>query len=107
MMMTTTTRRGGRKLAQKPFAREGCGGKSRPPNGCCSFVCKVIAAELDKARRICEALGTEGMPSEMWTEAVALSDCWSRYLELDRRLYRAAGEVGFTDEQWTAIKEGG
>jgi hypothetical protein len=99
-------RRGRRKSSQKPCAREGCHGKSSPPNGYCSFVCKVIASELDKAQRICEALGAGGLTSDLWTEAVALSDCWTRYLELDRRLYRAAVEVGITDEQWTAIKDG-
>jgi hypothetical protein len=46
------------------------------------------------------------MPSEMWAEAVALSDGWTRHLELDRRLYLAASEVGITDEQWRSIKEG-
>jgi hypothetical protein len=66
----------------------------------------VIASELGKAQRLCEALGSDGMSSDLWTEAVALSDCWSRYLELDRRIYRAAAEVGFTDEHWQAIKDG-
>lgn len=78
----------------------------RPGGKHCTFVYKVIASELDKVQRICEALGIDGLTPDLWTEAVALSDCWSRYLELDRRLYRAAVEVGFTDESWRAIKDG-
>src|SRR4051812_3994881 len=86
-------RRGRHKPAKRPCAREGCQGRTSGDNKHCCFVCKVIAAELDKAQRICEYLGAEGLTSDLWTEAVALSDCWSRYLEIDRRLYRAAVEV--------------
>lgn len=46
------------------------------------------------------------MLSELWAEAVALSDGFTRYIELDRRLYREASSVGITEEQWRAIKEG-
>lgn len=94
------THRGNRKPAQRPCSREGCQGRTRGDNKYCGFVCKVVSAELNNAQRICEYLGVDTpMISELWAEAVALSDCWSRYLELDRRLYKAAVEVGINDEQ--------
>ncbi|CAN5549595.1 hypothetical protein BH11ACT6_BH11ACT6_29850 [soil metagenome] len=73
----------------------------------CSFICGAIAKELERAQRICETLGPDApMAVELWTEAVAVSDGWSRVSQLDRLLYQAAREAGLTDEAWRAIKEG-
>ena len=102
------TRRGRRPNPPRPCPREGCQGSIRPSgHEHCSFICGAIAQELERAQRVCEAIGP-GTPlaSELWAEAVALSDGWSRHIELDRRLYREALSVGFTREQWQAIKDG-
>lgn len=90
----------------KPCAREGCRGRAKPPNGYCSFVCKVISSELAKAQRVCQALGADtSLVAELWAEVVALSDGWSRYQALDRRIRREAAAVGFTDEQWRQLAD--
>lgn len=93
--------------SSKPCAREGCRGLiNRSGYNYCSFICSAIDQEMDKAQRICQAIGSDGLTSELWTEVVALSDGLTRYMELDRRLYREARSVGITDEQWQAIKNG-
>lgn len=93
---------------QRPCAREGCSELiSSSKNRYCSFLCKVVEREVVGAQRLCEALGTD-TPTvpELWAEAVALSDAWSRYRGIERALFRRAQSVGVTDEQWQAIKEG-
>jgi hypothetical protein len=106
----TRTRRRSKPLSSsKPCAREGCRGLITKSGGhtYCSFVCRAIARELERAQRVCEALGPDSpMVLELWTETVALSDAWSRHIALDRRLYREVMSVGITDEQWRAIKDG-
>ncbi|MGW8815508.1 hypothetical protein [Gordonia terrae] len=44
------------------------------------------------------------MTSRLWSEIVEISDAWTRYQDVDRQVYRHARSVGFTDEQWKAIK---
>ena len=109
------------ELSTRPTRRRGCrGGKPRPKcarEGCtsrlrkgessdCCFMCRLITEELKRTLNVCTALGAEGVSSELWAEAVAVSDGWTRFLQLDRQLYRAALAVGITNEQYQAIKAG-
>jgi hypothetical protein len=55
------------------------------------------------AQRVCEAIGGD---TEHWLAVVSLNDALSNYYRNDLRIYRAALESGFTDEQWQAIKRG-
>jgi hypothetical protein len=66
----------------------------------------LIAQEIDKAQRACEAIGNTPLTTELWTEVVALSDAWTRYQDVDYRLYKEAVAAGFTGKQWQAIKDG-
>ncbi len=73
----------------------------------CSFICKVIDREVSATQRVCEAVGTDSpLAAELWAQAVAVSDSWSRFVELDREVLRQARSVGFTAEQWAAVKDG-
>ena len=49
-------------------------------------------------------VGTTGGDTEHWLAVVSLNDALSEYYRNDLRIYRAALESGFTDEQWQAIK---
>lgn len=87
-------------------AREGCerliprGEESRYT--CCSFLCSSLVQELERSQRLSQATGD----TEHWLAVVALNDAMTAYFQSDRRLYRAACQVGITDEQWNAIKNG-
>ena len=90
---------------RKQCARQGCGrmlpqGETRYP--CCSFLCTSVLQELERAQRLSQATGD----TEHWLAVVALNDALTDYFRSDRRLYLAAQEVGITDKQWHAIKNG-
>jgi hypothetical protein len=51
-------------------------------------------------------VGTTGGDTEHWLAVVSLNDALTEYYRNDLRIYRAALESGFTDEQWQAIKRG-
>ena len=51
-------------------------------------------------------VGTTGGNTEHWLAVVSLNDALTEYYRSDLRIYRAALESGFTDEQWQAIKRG-
>src|SRR6476646_2073259 len=51
-------------------------------------------------------VGTICGATEHWLAVVSLNDALSEYYRNDLRIYRAALESGFTDEQWQAIKRG-
>jgi hypothetical protein len=61
-----------------------------------------VAEALECAERVSKATGD----TEHWLAAVALNDALTDYFRTDTRLYKAAQEVGITDEQWHAIKYG-
>jgi hypothetical protein len=92
----------------KRCAREGCdrpvatnkGGKHRY----CTFVCRGVDFELLDAHRLCSAIGDSPAAGELWSAAVALSDALSEYQRLDRGLFSVAQSVGFTADQWYAVK---
>lgn len=86
--------------------REGCSRHSHAGHDYCSFVCKAIDTEVTKCQRVCETLGDSALTTEMWSEIVALSDAWTRVIDLDREVFQLAKSVGFTDKQWQLIKEG-
>jgi len=50
-------------------------------------------------------VGTTG-GDEHWFAVVSLNDALTEYYRSDLRIYRAALESGFTDEQWQVIKRG-
>ncbi len=93
--------------SRNPCGREGCPKSANAGYQHCCFVCTAIAQELERVQRVCQVLGP-GTPlvSELWTETVALSDGWTRCLELERNLFDAARSVGVTGKQWQAIKAG-
>lgn len=92
---------------RKTCARETCGRRIRPGNDYCNPVCRAIAVELDRAQRVCQALGAQTpLVSQLWAEAVALNDGYTQLREIDQQLYEQALSVGFTAEQWRAVKEG-
>ena len=91
---------------RQPCEREGCPGISSEGNRFCCFICRAIEQELENTQRICEALGNSELTTELWTEAVAMSDACSRYLELGYRLRMLAKDVGITSNQWHKIRKG-
>ncbi|ABG98333.1 hypothetical protein RHA1_ro06560 [Rhodococcus jostii RHA1] len=72
----------------------------------CSYLCRAIAQELENTQRTCEYIGDTPLTTELWTEAVALSDACSRYLELGYQLRIKAMEVGISPKQWQEIRKG-
>lgn len=102
--------------------REGCDRTLRAEDerNACSFLCAVVAQELERAQRLCTALGgdwggSQAAPPgqrpptiavEHWLAAVALNDALTEYYRSDLQIYRAALEVGITGEQWQAFKRG-
>ncbi|WP_305093560.1 hypothetical protein [Prescottella sp. R16] len=86
--------------------REGCPGKSFDGKQHCSYLCQAIAKELESAQRICEFFGDSELTTEIWTEAVALSDDCSRYLELGYQQRIKVLEAGITPRQWQDIRKG-
>jgi hypothetical protein len=44
--------------------------------------------------------------TEHWLAVVSLNDALTEYYRNDLRVYRAALDPGFTDEEWQAIKRG-
>lgn len=94
------------KTSRRPrCVREGCPRRAAPGRDSCSFVCRAIATDMARAERACRALGADNpMTSRLWSEIVELSDAWTRYQDVDHEVYQHALSVGFTDEQWRAIK---
>ena len=95
--------------ARQKCCREGCrrnvkttGRTSFSEYQACSFLCAQVAKELDRAKRVCEAT----QHTEHWQAAVSLNDALSAYLHSDTRIFRAAQKVGYTPQQWHAIKDG-
>jgi hypothetical protein len=83
--------------------REGCSRTIKSNHAACCFLCAVVNQELERAQRLCEALGGD---TEHWLAVVAVNDALTEYYRSDSRIYRAARAVGFTDEAWCAIKHG-
>jgi hypothetical protein len=92
-----------RSKPRRTCQREGCDRGVREGNDCCCFLCSVVAQELERAQRVCEAIGGD---TEHWLAAVSLNDALTEYYRSDLRIYRAALESGLTDQQWCAIKRG-
>jgi hypothetical protein len=94
-----------RKRSTRRCIREGCIRNLQPasPHLTCSLLCAVASQQLEQAQRLCQPLGGD---TEHWPAVVALNDALSAYYRSDPRIYRAAREVGITDEQWQAIKRG-
>lgn len=92
---------------RKTCARETCGRRTSSGRSFCTPLCRAITVELDRAQRVCQALGAQTpLVSQLWAEAVALNDGYTKLREIDRQLYEQAQSVGFTAEQWRAVKEG-
>jgi hypothetical protein len=85
-------------------SRDGCPRVVSPKrtHSTCSLACGAVVDELANAQRVCAATGD----GEHWAAAVALSDALTALRVSDRRVYRAARDIGLTDEQWRAIKHG-
>jgi hypothetical protein len=62
----------------------------------------LVNTELTEAQRLCAELGD----GEHWAAAVGLNDAMTTYRDSDNRVYRAARDVGITDEQFRFIKRG-
>lgn len=90
---------------RRPCAREGCKRTVRPgdKHKACCFLCAVVVQELERAERLCQAIGGD---IEHWLAAVVLNDALTEYYRSDGRIYRAALGVGITGDQWHAIKRG-
>ncbi|NHU42585.1 hypothetical protein G9373_07320 [Rhodococcus sp. A14] len=72
----------------------------------CSLTCRSIAYELENTQRVCEYIGDTPLTTELWTEAVALGDACSRYLQLGYQLRMLALDSGITPKQWQEIRKG-
>ena len=84
-------------------SREGCSRVvTRRRVEACSSLCELVMEELADAQRVCAATGD----GELWAAVVALNDTLTTYRLSDTRVYRVARSVGFSDEQWRAIKRG-
>jgi hypothetical protein len=96
-------RRRRRSRPRRTCQREGCDRGVRAGHDCCCFLCDVVNQELKRAQRVCEASGGY---TEHCLAVVSLNDALTEYYRNDLRIYRAALESGFTDEQWQVIKRG-
>lgn len=90
-------------------SREGCRGSvTRPGLVHCTVVCRELANSLDKAQRTAAVFGQDApLVAELVAQVVAANEAYTRFKDLDRRLFREARSVGITVEQWQAIREGG
>ncbi|OBK32547.1 hypothetical protein A5658_16050 [Mycobacterium sp. 1245111.1] len=84
--------------------REGCNRTVRGQDDrqACGHLCDFIEEQMKEAMRVCRATGD----TDIWAAAVALNDALTEYFDHRKRLYNAALSVGFTREQWRAIKRG-
>jgi hypothetical protein len=92
-------RRGKKPKPQRICCREGCNRVIQPgynDRPACTFLCNVVAQELERAQRLCEALGGD---TEHWLATVAFNDALTDYYRSDLRIYRAALEVGLPSRQ--------
>ncbi|ORA07423.1 hypothetical protein BST14_27785 [Mycobacterium arosiense ATCC BAA-1401 = DSM 45069] len=58
-----------------------------------------MAKELEKAERVCKAVGAP----ELWGAVVTMSDAVSAYVAELQRVRETARSVGLTDEQWSEL----
>lgn len=96
---------GGHPETGKRCIRKGCPRfvpKRKQHHDACSFICSAIAREMEMAQRVCAATGD----TELWTATEDLNTAFTAYFRSNRRVYDAAREVGITDQQWRAIKDG-
>jgi len=97
--------RGGRQV--KRCVRDGCYRNVTKGNwDHCSFMCKAVDNEMVRAQRVCDAVGPSAGTGELWAAVVEMSDAWTRFQMLDKKIYDAAREAGITSDQWMAIKLG-
>lgn len=95
------------RSSRQQCQREGCTFLAAQKRTYCSFMCRAINEDLDRTRRMCEVLGTDSpVVAEMWAEIVDCADAWTRYKQLDRKVFDLAVSVGYTREQWMAVKDG-
>lgn len=87
--------------------REGCG---RPvtaqDRAYCTGLCRGITRELGRTERICQAIGPGAGSAELWAAFAAVGDAWTEYLGMKERIDQAAAEVGITEAQWRAVRDG-
>ena len=84
--------------------RAGCDRGVRDGYRCCSYLCDTVNNRMEQVERMCRALGPVPLSVDMWTSVVALSDALTLEQKLEGKLYRLAMELGFTAEEWSAIK---
>jgi hypothetical protein len=99
--MTDTEER--RPDRRRRCAREGCGRPVKNTRPHCSLICSVFSDEIDRAQRLCQALGGD---TEHWSAITSLGDALSDLFESDRRIFLAARAVGITPAAWEQIKRG-
>lgn len=86
--------------------RESCTRQAREPHRYCSYLCKLIAEEMNKAHRVCTAIGPGTYSTELWTAAVELNEVWTQIQQLHAHLKAAALSTGLTTQQWAAVVTG-
>ena len=72
----------------------------------CTLICREIDTELTHARAVIEALGGSPTSTELWLKLVEGNDLWTEAMRMQYELWVAAKSVGFTREQWQALKRG-
>ena len=95
------------RLPRQGCQREGCSFQAARDRTYCSFMCRAIDEDIERTQRMCEVLGTDSpVVAGMWSEIIECADAWTRYKQLDRQVFDLAVSVGYTREQWMAVKEG-
>ena len=85
--------------------RETCTAKRSRQHRYCSAVCHAVDAQMDRAQRICEAVGAnEG--SRLWALAVEMSDSLTEIRMLESHLKTVAQSVGMSEVKWNAVVTG-
>jgi len=101
--MTTTDR----PQRKRTCISEGCRRRSGvSKHEYCCYTCMVLDEEMNRARRVCDAIGPSTDTTELWLTVVELNDLWTKYQQQDKKLFDVAESVGFTDKQWAALKRG-
>lgn len=72
----------------------------------CSFACRAVHGELEKAQRICEAVGPGKASAQLWASAVTMSDALSEIRSKEAYLKGIARSVGIPDATWLALVTG-
>ncbi|MCU1697858.1 MAG: hypothetical protein JWR34_3921 [Mycobacterium sp.] len=86
--------------------RPGCKRGVRDGRTRCSYLCNTVADRIERAERMCRALGPGPTSTAMWVAVVELGDALTLEQNLETLMYREAMAKGYTEDQWAAVKAG-